>query len=344
VFERFTEGARQVVVLAQTEARELKHDQIGTEHLLLGLLRNEDRLAARVLTSLGVTLDRVRVLVVEDVGVGDETPTGQIPFTPRAKKVLELALREALSLGHNYIGTEHILLGLVRERDGVAARVLREFDADAEKVRNEIIRMLSGPRRRGKPVPQSAARAVRSTRTWEFRVERWSSEQPAVRQEELSKLGADGWELAAVVPSGDGADWVFQRSAVSRPHASPPTWTVALTGESGYRPATVADVENAAAKARREAAEAGDEERAAALAAFEQQFDHAVAGAGELLEGLEVTGSTTLDSLVDAVRAAKDAAIEAADFQTAAVRRDVERKLVAALHAIPDTLRGAESD
>ena len=131
MFERFTERARQVVVLAQDEARALKHNYIGTEHILLGLLREEEGLAARVLDSLDITVEDVRANVARIVGQGEEVTTGQIPFTPRAKKVLELALREALSLGHNYIGTEHILLGLV-----------------AEKIRNEIIRMLSGPGRR----------------------------------------------------------------------------------------------------------------------------------------------------------------------------------------------------
>src|ERR687886_113270 len=140
VFERFTERARQVVVLAQDEARALKHNYIGTEHILLGLLREEEVLAQ----------------VARIVGQGDEVTTGQIPFTPRAKKVLELALREALSLGHNYIGTEHILLGLVRENEGVAARILLDFDADAEKIRNEIIRMLSGPGRRQQGAPGGA--------------------------------------------------------------------------------------------------------------------------------------------------------------------------------------------
>ncbi len=145
MFERFTERARQVVVLAQEEARTLKHNYIGTEHILLGLLREEEGLAARVLESLDITVERVRAQVVRIVGSGEEVTSGQIPFTPRAKKVLELALREALSLGHNYIGTEHILLGLVRENEGVAARILLDFEADSERIRNEVIRMLSGP-------------------------------------------------------------------------------------------------------------------------------------------------------------------------------------------------------
>jgi len=145
MFERFTERARQVVVLAQEEVRTLKHNYIGTEHILLGLLREEEGLAARVLESLDITVERVRVQVVRIVGPGEEVTSGQIPFTPRAKKVLELALREALSLGHNYIGTEHILLGLVRENNGVATQVLLDYDADAEKIRDEVIRVLSAP-------------------------------------------------------------------------------------------------------------------------------------------------------------------------------------------------------
>src|SRR5476651_2655197 len=145
MFERFTERARQVVVLAQEEARTLKHNYIGTEHILLGLLREEEGLAARVLESLDITVERVRAQVVRIVGSGEEATAGQIPFTPRAKKVLELALREALSLEHNYIGTEHILLGVVSENEGVAARILLDLNAGAKTIRNEMLRILSVP-------------------------------------------------------------------------------------------------------------------------------------------------------------------------------------------------------
>jgi hypothetical protein len=145
LFERFTERARQVVILAQEEARALKHNYIGTEHILLGLLREEEGLAARVLESLEITVDRVRAQVVRIVGEGEEATPGQIPFTPHAKTVLEVALREALSLGHNYVGTEHILLGLVRENDGAATRILLDFDVNAEIIRDELIPLLSGP-------------------------------------------------------------------------------------------------------------------------------------------------------------------------------------------------------
>ncbi|MBX6762479.1 MAG: ATP-dependent Clp protease ATP-binding subunit [Rubrobacteraceae bacterium] len=146
MFERFTERARKVVVLAQEEARHFNHNYIGTEHLLLGLLREDEGVAARALTSLGVTLDDVREQVESIVGYGEEGTGGQAPFTPRSKKVLELALREALQLGHNYIGTEHILLGLVRESEGVAARVLSNLDVDPDKVRRKVVELLGGGR------------------------------------------------------------------------------------------------------------------------------------------------------------------------------------------------------
>jgi ATP-dependent Clp protease ATP-binding subunit ClpA len=145
VFERFTERARHVVVLAQDEARGLGHAYIGTEHLLLGLVREEEGLAARVLASLEITLVAARARVLEIVGRGEGMPSGQIPFRPKAKKTLELALSEALSLGHNYIGTEHVLLGLVRLNDGTGMAVLRDLGAEPETIRNEMIRLLSGP-------------------------------------------------------------------------------------------------------------------------------------------------------------------------------------------------------
>jgi ATP-dependent Clp protease ATP-binding subunit ClpC len=186
MFERFTERARQVVVLAQEEARTLKHNYIGTEHILLGLLREEEGLAARVLESLDITVERVRGQVVRIVGSGEEVTSGQIPFTPRAKKVLELALREALSLGHNYIGTEHILLGLVRENEGVAARILLDFDADSEKIRNEVIRMLSGPtgRRSGPGAVAGAAGAGADAKKSSKLLDQFGRN--------LTKLAADG--------------------------------------------------------------------------------------------------------------------------------------------------------
>jgi len=144
LFERFTDRARRVVVLAQEEARLLNHNYIGTEHILLGLIHEGEGVAAKALESLGISLDKVRQQVEEIIGAGQSPPSGHIPFTPRAKKVLELSLREALQLGHNYIGTEHILLGLIREGEGVAAQVLVKLGADLGRVRQQVIQLLSG--------------------------------------------------------------------------------------------------------------------------------------------------------------------------------------------------------
>jgi ATP-dependent Clp protease ATP-binding subunit ClpC len=149
MFERFTDRARRVVVLAQEEARLLDHNWIGTEHILLGLLREGEGVAARALESLGISLDAVRQQVEEIIGRGQHPQAGHIPFTPRAKKVLELSLREALQLGHTYIGTEHILLGLIREGDGVAAQVLVRMGADLDRTRLQIIEQLRGRREEG---------------------------------------------------------------------------------------------------------------------------------------------------------------------------------------------------
>ena len=144
MFERFTDRARRVVVLAQEEARMLNHNYIGTEHILLGLIHEGEGVAAKGLESLGISLEAVRAQVEEIIGQGQQAPSGHIPFTPRAKKVLELSLREALQLGHNYIGTEHILLGLIREGEGVAAQVLVKLGADLNRVRQQVIQLLSG--------------------------------------------------------------------------------------------------------------------------------------------------------------------------------------------------------
>ena len=144
MFERFTDRARRVVVLAQEESRRLDHNFIGTEHILLGLIQEGEGVAAQALGALGIRLEAVRARVEEIVGRGDSTPSGHIPFTPRAKKVLELSLREALQFGHNYIGTEHLLLGLIREGEGVAATVLVGLGADLESVRQKVVQLLAG--------------------------------------------------------------------------------------------------------------------------------------------------------------------------------------------------------
>ena len=144
MFERFTDRARRVVVRAQEEARNLNHNYIGTEHILLGLIHEGEGVAAQALEAMGISLESVREQVEENIGQGTEAPSGHIPFTPRAKKVLEYSLREALQLGHNYIGTEHILLGLIREGDGVAAQVLTNLGADLPSVCQQVIQLLNG--------------------------------------------------------------------------------------------------------------------------------------------------------------------------------------------------------
>ena len=156
MFERFTDRARRVVVLAQDEARLLNHNYIGTEHILLGLLHEGEGVAAKALESLGISLDAVRQQVKEIIGQGQQAPSGHIPFTPRAKKVMELSLRESLQLGHNHIGTEHILLGLIREGDGVAAQVLVRLGADLNRVRLQVIILLHGDQGK-EPSPAGSA-------------------------------------------------------------------------------------------------------------------------------------------------------------------------------------------
>jgi ATP-dependent Clp protease ATP-binding subunit ClpC len=194
MFERFTERARQVVVLAQDEARLLKHNYIGTEHLLLGLLAEEEGIAARMLESIGIRLEDARADVGRIIGVGTEVTPGQIPFTPRAKKVLELSLREAISLGQSYIGTEHILLGLAREGEGVANRILLEYGADSEDLRNRVIRALGGqPPDEEEPADQLAAfQPVSPPFSPEF-----AQELQRLRDEKEQALEAQDFECAA---------------------------------------------------------------------------------------------------------------------------------------------------
>ena len=165
MFERFTDRARRVVVLAQEEARMLNHNYICTEHILLGLIHEGEGVAAKALESLGISLEAVRSQVEEIIGQGQAAPTGHIPFTPRAKKVLELSLREALQLGHNYIGTEHILLGLIREGEGVAAQVLQKLGADLNRVRQQVIQLLQGYTGKGEAHPEGFIGPAAGVRT-----------------------------------------------------------------------------------------------------------------------------------------------------------------------------------
>ena len=182
MFERFTDRARRVVVLAQDEARMLNHNYIGTEHILLGLLHEGEGVAAKALESLGISLDTVRQQVEEIIGQGQQAPSGHIPFTPRAKKVLELSLRESLQLGHNYIGTEHILLGLIREGDGVAAQVLVRLGADRNRVRQQVIQLLHGHQGKEPVSARSAERELRLLPAVRARLEEVEHRLAAIEQ------------------------------------------------------------------------------------------------------------------------------------------------------------------
>jgi ATP-dependent Clp protease ATP-binding subunit ClpA len=199
LFERFTDEARRVVVLAQEEARLLNHNYLGTEHLLLGLAHEGQGVAAMALESLGISLEAVRAQVEEIIGQGQSAPVGHIPFTPRAKKVFELSLREALQLGHNYIGTEHILLGLIREGEGVAAQVLVKLGAGLPRVRQQAIQLLSGYAG-GEAAAGPAGtrtRLVRMTVPTELREAEKQLVQ--VRREKKAAIDAEDFEQAAAL-------------------------------------------------------------------------------------------------------------------------------------------------
>lgn len=191
VFERFTDRARRVLALAQEEARLLNHNFIGTEHILLGLIREREGLAAKALESLNISLEVVREQVEATIGPAGFAPTGSPPFTPRAKKVLELSLREALQLGHNYIGTEHMLLGLVREGHGVAAQLLESQGVDLMSLRMYIIEQLSGNRGREASPPEAARFAA-------GRGPEWLRHPTRVLSGSTSRLGSDGLEFRIV--------------------------------------------------------------------------------------------------------------------------------------------------
>jgi ATP-dependent Clp protease ATP-binding subunit ClpC len=208
MFERFTERARHVVVFAQEEARGLGHPHIGTEHLLLGLFREENGVAAVALHSSGLTLETARDDVVRIAGRGEGTPTGQIPFTPRAKRTLELALREAIALQHNYIGTEHILLALARSPDTTAARMLLDAGVDESALREAVLADIG--RKTGPGADRPPSRSV----GWEYRVEDVAGAD-AVSVDALNALGAAGWELSAAIPGDGRTQLIFKRRGAS---------------------------------------------------------------------------------------------------------------------------------
>jgi len=336
MFERFTERSRQVVVLAQDEARALKHNYIGTEHLLLGLLREEEGLAARVLDSFDVDLGEVRAQIALITGEGDAFHSGQIPFTPRAKKVLELGLREALSLGHNYIGTEHILLGLVRENGGVAARILLEFDADPETVRERISALLERPFASGAIPPPRPMR--RAHEPWEYRVEHLVAADAGALQAELDGLGREGWQFVAVLPEGESRQWIFKRPVRRGRTAAPDR-------RSDLHKQTFEQLLDSMAAARETAGNAGETEKAEAIGTLETRFERVLRdslgvlagweGEGidvaaltrpELLRVLEAYASTT-GELVDLLVSRKERAIDQQRFEPASACRELVRRL-----------------
>src|SRR5436305_2102196 len=321
MFERFTERARQVVVLAQEEARTLKHNYIGTEHILLGLLREEEGLAARVLESLDITVERVRAQVVRIVGSGEEVTSGQIPFTPRAKKVLELALREALSLGHNYIGTEHILLGLVRENEGVAARILLDFDADSEKIRNEVIRMLSGPgsRQRGSGAGSGSGAAAQGA------IDAASSLKPALARGELQTIGATTLEEYRKYLERDSAlERRFQKITVDQP-TTEETVQILKGLRDRYEQHHKVNITDEALDA---AADLADR-----YISHRYLPDKAIDLIDEAASRMRIKSMTSppvyreLEDEIEETRRAKEAAIEAQECEKAANMRDQERRL-----------------
>jgi ATP-dependent Clp protease ATP-binding subunit ClpC len=214
MFERFSQRARRVVVLAQEEARLLNHNYIGTEHILLGLIREGEGVAAKALESLGISLDAVRQQVEKIIGRGQQAPSGHIPFTPRAKKVLELSLREAKALGHNYIGTEHILLGLIREGSGVAAQVLVKLGADLNRARQQVVQLLHGYQDEdvtgeGPPLPDDPPTRVDSLDRRLAAIERWVGLRPdledldqeiaRVRREKEAAIDRQDFEASAAL-------------------------------------------------------------------------------------------------------------------------------------------------
>ena len=277
IFERFTERARQVVILAQEEARTLGHDYIGSEHILLGLLGEEEELAARVLESLDITDRKARAQVMGIVGWGEKAPAGQLPFAAQVREVLQRAVPEAVSLGHNYVGTEHILLALVRESEGVAARVIAGFAADREHIRNEVIRMLDGrgTRRRSRREPKRPEGSALPDAVTEGASRLLAILSPEI-EHQLARPADAGDLLVALacVPEG----------LVARTLAALEIDPAALT--------------RALDQARGERAYSGP------------------------------PGPSELDAVIEKVREAKEAKLEAREFEAAADLRDRERQLV----------------
>src|SRR5438093_781767 len=344
MFERFTDRARRVVVLAQEEARMLNHNYIGTEHILLGLIHEGEGVAAKALESLGISLDAVRQQVEEIIGQGQQAPSGHIPFTPRAKKVLELSLREALQLGHNYIGTEHILLGLIREGDGVAAQVLVKLGADLNRVRQQVIQLLHGYQGKEPASAGTAAESAPSTSlvldqfgrnltqgAGEGAIDAASILKPMLARGELQTIGATTLDEYRKYLEKDAAlERRFQPIQVAEP-------TISHTIEilKGLRDRYEAH--------HRVSITDGALVAAAQLAAryISDRFlpDKAIDlidEAGARLRIRRMTAPPDLreyDEKIAQVRRDKESAIDSQDFEKAAALRDKEKQLIAAKDA-----------
>jgi ATP-dependent Clp protease ATP-binding subunit ClpA len=280
MFEKFTERGRQVVVVAHEEARGLQHNYIGTEHILLGLLGVEEGLAARSLRSLGLTIERVRGEVVRIVGTGAEASEGQIPFTPRAKKVLEQSLRESQMTGHHQIGTEDILLALIRE-DGVAARILLDYDADPGTVRDEVMRLLSGP---GAPRRSLTAGVVE---TWSEGLNTHLDHLGREIQRELDRDPDSGDLLLALACTQE----TLAGQALTQLGVALDALQAAIEQARGERGQATDEIDRRAEEVRQakeQAVEAGDHEQAALLRDREREL-FAQPGAARIL------GSAALD-------------------------------------------------
>jgi len=284
MFERFTDRARRVVVLAQEEARLLNHNYIGTEHILLGLLHEGEAVSAQALQALGVSLEAVRQQVEEIIGAGQQPPSGHIPFTPRAKKVLELSLREALQLGCDYIGPEHILLGLVREGEGVAAQVLVRLGADLNQVRQQVIQLLrsresEAPDEPSYPQRPREARRVRSAlRT---RVRAFAGGEDVVTEITwLDALEIIGERLAAIEARLGMAGW---RPRSRTDLESEIARLTALLREHGIDPEADPGAEQGAGHSAEPGAERGSHPAAGAGAepSADPAADHGIAGSAD---------------------------------------------------------------